>query len=96
MTALVASASLAEVTAAVFHHGLPFGASAARLALADQQQPGLLVNLNSVGLPESVLAGWQALPAAAPSPSQQAVATSAPVYLATLEDRRGTQGRNSG
>lgn len=50
------------------------------------------MNLNSVGLPESVLAGWQALPAAAPSPSQQAVATSAPVYLATLEDRRGTQG----
>lgn len=30
MTALVASASLAEVTAAVFHHGLPFGASAPR------------------------------------------------------------------
>jgi GAF domain-containing protein len=86
MTALVASASLAEVTVAVFQHGLPFGASAARLALADQQQPGLLVTMNSVGLPESVLAGWQALPATAPSPSREAVATSAPVYLATLED----------
>ena len=87
MTALVASASLAEVTAAVFQHGLPpFGASAGRLALADQQQPGLLVTLNSVGLPESVLAGWQALPATAPSPSREAVAASAPVYLATLED----------
>ena len=87
MTALVASASLAEVTAAVFQHGLPpFGASAARLALADQQPPGLLVTLNAVGWPELVLAGWQALPATAPSPSREAVATSAPVYLATLED----------
>jgi hypothetical protein len=51
MTALVASASLAEVTAAVFQHGLPFGASAARLALVDQQQPGLLVTLDEVGVP---------------------------------------------
>ena len=58
MTTLVASASLAEVTAAVFQHGLPpFGASAARLALADQQEPGLLLTLSAVGLPESVLAG---------------------------------------
>ena len=87
MTALVASASSAEVTAAVFQHGLPpFGASAARLALADQQPPGLLLTLSAVGLPESVLAGWQELPATTPSPSRPAVATSAPVYLATLED----------
>ncbi len=38
MGALVASASLAEVTASVFEHGLlPFGASAARLVLVDQR-----------------------------------------------------------
>ena len=61
MTALVASASLAKVTAAVFQHGLPFGASAARLALVDRQQPELLVTLNEVGIPESVGAGWEAL-----------------------------------
>ena len=74
MTALVASASLAEVTAAVFQHGLPpFGASAARLALADQQEPGLLLTLSAVGLPESVLAGWQALPATTPSKLEIAV-----------------------
>ncbi len=86
MTALVASASLAEVAAAVFGHGLPaFGASAARLALADQQQPELLVTMNAVGLPESVLAGWEALPGSAPSPSRQAMATSAIVYVSTPE-----------
>jgi GAF domain-containing protein len=86
MTALVASASLAEVTAAVFQHGLPFGASAARLALVDQQQPELLVTLNEVGFPESVGAGWEALPVPAPSPWREAAATSATVYLPTPED----------
>jgi hypothetical protein len=87
MTALVASASLAEVTAAVFQHGLPpFGASAARLALVDQQQPGLLVTLNEVGFPESVGAGWEALPVSAPSPWREAAATAATVYLPTPED----------
>jgi hypothetical protein len=48
--------------------------------------PERLETLNAVGLPESVLAGWQALPVSAPSPSRQAVATSAPVYLPTLAD----------
>lgn len=86
MTALVASVSLAEVTAAVFQHGLPFGASAARLALVDQQQPELLVTLNEVGFPESAGAGWEALPVSAPSPWQEAAATSASVYLPTPED----------
>ena len=86
MTALVASASLAQVTAAVFQHGLPFGASAARLALVDQQQPGLLVTLNEVGFPESVGAGWEALPVSAPSPSRKAAATSTTIYLPTPED----------
>ena len=87
MTALVASASLAEVTTAVFRHGLPpFGASAARLALVDQRQPGQLATLNTVGLPESVLAAWRALPAMTPSPSREALATSAAVYVPTLAD----------
>ena len=87
MTALVASASLAEVTAAVFQHGLPpFGASAARLALVDQQQPELLVTLNEVGFPEPAGAGWEALPVSAPSPWREAAATSATVYLPTPED----------
>ena len=86
MTALVASASLAEVTAAVFQHGPPFGASAARLALVDQQQPGLLVTLNAVGFPGSVVAGWDELPVSVPSPSREAAATSATVYLPTPQD----------
>ena len=86
MTALVASASLAEVTAAVFQHGPPFGASAARLALVDQQQPELLVTLNAVGFPESVVAGWDELPVSVPSPWREAAATSATVYLPTPED----------
>ena len=82
MTALVASASLAEVTAAVFQHGLPpFGASAARLALVDQQQPELLVTVNEVGFPESAGAGWDELPVSVPSPWREAAATSATVYL---------------
>ena len=86
LTALVASASLAEVTAAVFQHGLPpFGASAARLALVDQQH-GPMMTLNAAGLPDSVLAEWRQLPAMTPSPSREAVATSAAVYLPTMED----------
>ena len=87
MTALVASASLAEVTAAVFQHGLPpFGASAARLALVDQQQPELLVTVNEVGFPESAGAGWDELPVSAPSPWREAATTSATVYLPTPGD----------
>ena len=87
MTALVASASLEEVTAAVFRHGLPpFGASAARLALIDQQHPELLVTLDAVGLPESVLAELDTLAVSVPSPSREAAATSAFVYLPTRED----------
>ena len=87
MTALVASASLAEVTAAVFQHGLPpFGAAAARLALVDQQQPELLVTVNEVGFPESVGAGWDELPVSVPSPWREAATTSATVYLPTPED----------
>jgi hypothetical protein len=86
MTALVASASLAEVTAAVFQHGLPpFGASAARLALVDQQQPELLVTVNESGFPESVGAEWDELPVSVPSPWREAATTSATVYLPTPE-----------
>jgi GAF domain-containing protein len=87
MTALVASASLTDVTAAVFEHGLPpFGASAARLALADPQQPELLLTLNAAIVPESLRARWQALPASAPTPSQDAFATSALVYVPTPQE----------
>lgn len=86
MTALVASASLAEVTAAVFQHGPPFGASAARLALVDQQQPELLVTVNEVGFPESVDAEWDELPVSVPSPWREAATTSATVYLPAPED----------
>ena len=87
MTALVASASLADVTTAVFQYGLPaFGASAARLALVDQQQPELLVTLNAVGFPESTVTGWDELPVSVRSPLREAAATSATVYLPTPED----------
>lgn len=86
MTALVASASLAEVAAAVFRHGLPFGASAAWLALVDQQHPGSLVTMDAVGLPEPVLTEWETLALSVPFPSREAAATSASVYLPTRED----------
>ena len=87
ITALAGSASLAEVTAALFEHGLPsLGASAARLAIADPQQPGMLTTLSAVGIPDDLLAWWQALPPSVPSPSRDAIATSAPVYVATAED----------
>jgi serine phosphatase RsbU (regulator of sigma subunit) len=86
MSALVASASLAEVTAAVFQHGLlPLGASAGRLALVDQEQPERLVTVNAVGLPEPVLARWRALPASLPSPTRAAFDTGKIVYLPTAE-----------
>src|SRR5580692_281576 len=87
MSALVASASLAEVTAAVFEHGLlPFGASAARLVLVDQQQPERLVTVNAVGLPEPLLAHWRAYPLSDFSPSRRALETSAIVYVPTAAD----------
>ena len=87
MGALVASASLADVTASVFEHGLlPFGASAARLVLVDQQQPERLVTVNAVGLPEPLLAQWRAYPLSAFSPSRKALETSAIVYVPTAAD----------
>jgi GAF domain-containing protein len=87
MTALVASASLAEVTAAVFQHGLlPFGASAARLVLVDRQQPDRLVTVNAVGLAEPALSEWREYPLSAHSPSRKALGTSAIVYVPTRAD----------
>ncbi len=82
MTALVASASLDEVKASVFQHGLlPFGASAARLVLADQRQPGRLMTVNAVGLPEPALTEWREFPLSAHSPSRKALATGTIVYV---------------
>src|SRR5436305_1054580 len=53
MRALVASASMADVQAAVFQHGLlPFGATAARLILTDRQQPSRVQTVSAVGMPE--------------------------------------------
>jgi GAF domain-containing protein len=87
MTALVASASLDEVTAAVFRHGLPpFGAAAARLALVGPADPASLVTLGAIGLPEGFMADWESRPTSARSPSQDAIETSAAVYLATRQD----------
>ena len=87
MTALVASASLAEVTASVFEHGLlPFGAQAARLALVDQQDPGRLITVNAVGLAEPALTSWREFPLSAYSPSAKALATSRMIYVPTPED----------
>ncbi len=86
MTALVASASLAEVTAAVVRLGLPFGASAAWLALPGQHHPGSVTMLEAIGRPGPVRAEWEAVARPLPSPSGAAVATSAPVYLPARED----------
>ena len=80
MTVLAASASLAEVTAAVFDYGLPaFGASAARMALADPLRPELLTTLSAVGFSDAQLARWQALPPSVPPPLREASLTAAPV-----------------
>ncbi len=87
MSALVASASLAEVTASVFEHGLlPFGASAARLVLVDQRQPERLVTVNAVGLPEPLLSKWRAYPLSDVSPSRRALETSEIVYVRSAAD----------
>jgi GAF domain-containing protein len=86
MSALVASASLAEVKAAVFEHGLlPFGASAARLVLVEQQHPQMLVTVNAVGMPQPLLEQWRAFPLSVHSPSRKALTTSAIVYVPTRE-----------
>lgn len=87
MTALVAAASLDEVKASVFQHGLlPFGATAARMVLADQGQPGQLMTVNAVGLPEPALTEWREFPLSAYSPSRKALATGTVVYVPTRAD----------
>jgi len=88
MRALVASASLADVQAAVFQHGLlPFGASAARLVLTDQQA-GRPLTVSAVGMPEPELTGWRDLPLSAYSPSRKALLTSEIVYVSNVADLR--------
>jgi serine phosphatase RsbU (regulator of sigma subunit) len=87
MTALVSSASLAEVTESVFQHGLlPFGASAARLAIVDRDLPDRVVTVSAVGLPEPELSGWRDRPLASYTPSRKAFLTSATVYVPTQKD----------
>jgi hypothetical protein len=71
------------VTAAVFQDGQPpFGASAARLSLASQEQPELLVTLKAAGVPGRALAEGTVRPA----PhwlSREAMQTPAAVYVPT-------------
>lgn len=62
MSVLVASASLTDVVSAVFQGGVaPYGASAARLSLVDERQPGSLITVGSVGVPESQQS-WLSIP----------------------------------
>jgi serine phosphatase RsbU (regulator of sigma subunit) len=89
MRALVASASLADVHAAVFQHGLlPFGASAARLVLTGQDQLGRPLTVSAVGMVEPALTEWRDLPLSAYSPSRKALITSEIVYVPTQADLR--------
>ncbi len=60
LSALVASASLNDVTEAVFLDGTPpYDAAAARLALVDEQHSDALVTIAAVGLPDELEAVWQ-------------------------------------
>jgi serine phosphatase RsbU (regulator of sigma subunit) len=89
MRALVASASLADVQAAVFQHGLlPFGASAARLVLTGQERLGRPLTVRAVGMAEPALTEWRDLPLSAYSPSRKALVTSEIVYVPTQADLR--------
>jgi Stage II sporulation protein E (SpoIIE)/GAF domain len=89
MRALVASASLADVQAAVFRHGLlPFGASAARLVLTGQQELGRPLTVSAVGMPEPALTEWRDRPFSTYSPSRKALVTSEIVYVPTWADLR--------
>ncbi len=89
MRALVASASLADVQAAVFQHGLlPFGASAARLVLTGEEQLGTPLTVSAVGMVEPALTEWRDLPLSAYSPSRKALVTSEIVYVPTRADLR--------
>ena len=87
MRALVASASMADVQAAVFQHGLlPFGAAAARLVLTGQDRLGPPLTVTAVGMPEPALTEWRDFPLSAYSPSRKALATSEIVYVPTPAD----------
>ncbi|WP_076260787.1 GAF domain-containing SpoIIE family protein phosphatase [Intrasporangium flavum] len=88
LTALVASASLTDVTRAVLVDGTaPYDAAAARLALVDERHPGALLTIAKVGLPDDLEVVWQPSPGSAPSPLSDARVTVSTVYLPTLTDR---------
>lgn len=87
LAALVGSASLREVTDALFVDGrAPYDATAARLALVDEEHPDRLVTIAAVGLPEGAQDLWQAAAGAPLSPLSDALISSATVYLPTMED----------
>ena len=87
LTALVASASLSEVTEAVFVDGTaPYDAAAARLALVDRQHPDALLTIAAVGLPEELEAVWQPAAGAPHSPLSDERIIATTLYLPTLND----------
>ena len=87
LTTLVRSASLSEVTEALFLDGkAPYDAAAARLALIDEQHPDELVTIASVGLPEGAEELWLPSPGGAPSPLCDAFISTVTVYLPTADD----------
>lgn len=88
LTALVASASLSEVTSAVLVDGTaPYDAAAARLALVDEQHPDALVTIAAVGMPDELESVWRPAPGAAPSPLSDARLSVSTVYVPSLTDR---------
>ncbi len=88
LSALVASASLSDVTEAVFLDGTaPYDAAAARLALVDEQHSDALVTIAAVGLPDEVEALWHPALGSTPSPLSDARVSVTTVYLPALTDR---------
>ena len=88
LSALVASASLSEVTEAMFRDGnAPYDAAAARLALVDDEHSDALVTIATVGLPDEVETVWRPAPGSMPSPLSDARVSVTTVYLPALTDR---------
>ena len=81
-SALSAAPTIAEVARAVFEKGLAaFGADAGALALADEQDAGMLEIVAQFGYPEELIDAWRRFPATLATPVTEAYRTGASAWV---------------
>jgi PAS domain S-box-containing protein len=81
-SALSSAPTIADVARVVFEKGLAaFGADAGALALADEQDPGMLQIVAQVGYPEELIEAWRRFPATLAAPVTEAYRAGASVWV---------------